>query len=56
MDLTAIKNRMKATWEDGNYARFATYMQPGAIEILKNWQIQAVWNFFRRHILIRLVQ
>jgi 2-polyprenyl-3-methyl-5-hydroxy-6-metoxy-1,4-benzoquinol methylase len=38
-DLAAIKNRMKATWEDGDYAKFATYMQPGAIEILNGWQI-----------------
>ena len=40
-NLTAIKSRMKATWEDGDYARFATYMQPGAIEILENWKIPA---------------
>jgi ubiquinone/menaquinone biosynthesis C-methylase UbiE len=38
-DLSAIKNKMRATWEDGDYAQFATYMEPGAIEILKDWQI-----------------
>ena len=38
-ELAAIKNRMTATWEDGNYAEFATYMEPGAIKILNDWQI-----------------
>ena len=38
-NITAIKNRMKATWEDGDYAQFATYMQPGAIKILEDWKI-----------------
>jgi SAM-dependent methyltransferase len=32
---------MKATWEDGDYAAFATYMEPGAVEILNGWQIPA---------------
>ena len=40
-NLSAIKSRMKATWEDGDYASFATYMQPGAIEILEGWKIPA---------------
>jgi len=39
--MTVIKSNMKATWEDGDYARFATYMEPGAIEILNGWQIPA---------------
>ncbi len=39
--LSAVKGRMKATWEDGDYAAFATYMEPGAVEILDNWQIPA---------------
>lgn len=38
-NLPAIKNKMKGTWEDGDYARFATYMEPGAIEILNGWRI-----------------
>lgn len=38
-DMSAIKNRMKAIWEDGDYAEFATYMQPGAIRILEDWRI-----------------
>ena len=40
-DQAAIRGRMKATWEDGDYAGFATYMEPGAIEILRGWQIPA---------------
>ena len=34
-----IKAKMKATWEDGDYANFAKYMQDGAIEILDSWQL-----------------
>lgn len=34
-----IKARNKATWEDGDYARFATYMEAGAIEILDSWRL-----------------
>ncbi|MDH3899643.1 MAG: class I SAM-dependent methyltransferase [Gammaproteobacteria bacterium] len=40
-DPSAIKGKMKATWEDGDYAAFATYMEPGAVEILDGWQIPA---------------
>jgi ubiquinone/menaquinone biosynthesis C-methylase UbiE len=36
---SAIKGKMKATWEDGDYATFATYMEPGAVEILNGWHI-----------------
>ena len=39
-DLPAVKTKMKATWEDGDYAGFATYMEPGAIDILNGWSIQ----------------
>ena len=39
-DLPAVKTKMKATWEDGDYAGFATYMEPGAIDILNGWAIQ----------------
>lgn len=37
--LEQIKAKHKATWEDGDYAAFAKYMEAGAIEILENWQI-----------------
>jgi ubiquinone/menaquinone biosynthesis C-methylase UbiE len=40
-DPSAIKGKIKATWEDGDYAAFATYMEPGAVEILDGWQIPA---------------
>lgn len=39
-DINTIKSRMKATWEDGDYASFATYMEAGAEEILKSWSIE----------------
>ena len=35
-----IKAKHKATWEDGDYASFARYMEDGAIEILDNWNIK----------------
>jgi SAM-dependent methyltransferase len=38
-DLSAIKSKMKATWEDGDYASFATYMEQGAVEILDGWNV-----------------
>lgn len=38
-ELTVIKAKMKATWEDGDYANFAKYMQAGAVEIIDNWSI-----------------
>jgi len=37
--LGEIKAKMKSTWEDGDYASFAKYMENGAIEILENWSI-----------------
>ena len=39
IDLGAVKQRAKATWEDGDYASFATYMEAGAEEILDSWNI-----------------
>ncbi|MGA7178946.1 MAG: class I SAM-dependent methyltransferase, partial [Thiobacillaceae bacterium] len=38
-DFDVIKARQKATWEDGDYASFAKYMEAGAIEILNGWNI-----------------
>lgn len=38
-DLTAMKSRMKATWEAGDYATFATYMEPGAVDLLNAWGV-----------------
>ena len=39
LDLPTVKAKMKATWMDGDYAEFSTYMEPGAIEVLQGWQI-----------------
>lgn len=39
--LAAIKDKMKTTWMDGDYARFARYMEPGAREILREWNVAA---------------
>jgi len=38
--IDAIKAKMKATWMDGDYARFATYMAPGARKILAEWKME----------------
>lgn len=40
LDMTAVKGRMKATWEAGDYARFATYMEPGAVDMLQAWGVE----------------
>ncbi len=37
--LEAIKAKHKSTWEDGDYATFAKYMEAGAVEVLDNWDI-----------------
>jgi len=38
-NIDTIKSRMKDTWNAGDYGKFATYMEPGALEILKGWGI-----------------
>jgi ubiquinone/menaquinone biosynthesis C-methylase UbiE len=38
-EIKAIKSTMKSTWEAGDYGTFATYMEPGAIEIFMTWNI-----------------
>lgn len=38
-DIQTIKSKHKATWEDGDYANFARYMEDGAIEVLDSWNI-----------------
>lgn len=37
--LETIKQKHKATWEDGDYANFAKYMAAGAVEVLEAWNI-----------------
>jgi SAM-dependent methyltransferase len=34
-EMTALKARLKATWESGDYGHFATYLLPGALEFLE---------------------
>src|SRR4028119_1269171 len=38
-ELGVLKGRLKATWMSGDYGRFATYLEPGALEILERMQI-----------------
>lgn len=39
VDIPALKARLKATWMSGDYARFATYMLDGALELVVRNQI-----------------
>ncbi len=38
-NIDIIKSRMKDTWNAGDYGKFATYMEPGALGILNGWGI-----------------
>ncbi len=38
-NIETVKSRMKDVWNSGDYGKFATYMEPGAIEILNEWKI-----------------
>lgn len=40
-DPETIKAKHKATWEDGDYASFAKFMEDGANEVLEGWDIPA---------------
>lgn len=37
--IDALKARQRATWEDGNYAHFARYMENGAFDIVAKWPL-----------------
>ena len=37
--MDVIKAKQKASWEDGDYARFARFMEAGAVEVLEDWNI-----------------
>jgi len=39
-EMSALKTRLKATWESGDYGHFATFLLPGALEFL---QRLALW-------------
>jgi ubiquinone/menaquinone biosynthesis C-methylase UbiE len=34
-----LKGRLKATWMSGDYGKFATYLEPGALQVLERMQI-----------------
>lgn len=38
-NIDVIKTKMKGAWNAGDYGIFATYMEPGAVEILEGWNI-----------------
>ncbi len=40
-EMEAIKVKMKATWNSGDYGAFAKYMEKGALDLLAGWKIPA---------------
>lgn len=38
-DMLALKQRLKATWESGDYAVFAKYLEPGALDFLERLDV-----------------
>ena len=38
-NIEVIKTKMKEAWNAGHYGTFATYMEPGAVNILESWNI-----------------
>ncbi len=39
-EMEALKVRLRTTWMSGDYAHFAQYLEPGAIDFLKRMQIE----------------
>jgi SAM-dependent methyltransferase len=39
-EMAALKTKLKATWESGDYGHFAMYMVPGALEFLSRIKIE----------------
>lgn len=39
-EMEALKTRLKATWESGDYSHFATYLEPGALEFLSRINVE----------------
>jgi len=39
-EMESLKTRLKATWMSGDYGRFATYLEPGALEFLTRINIE----------------
>jgi ubiquinone/menaquinone biosynthesis C-methylase UbiE len=44
-NIEVIKTKMKEAWNAGHYGTFATYMEPGAVEILESWNIKPGQTF-----------
>ena len=44
-NIHVIKTKMKEAWNAGHYGTFATYMEPGAVEILESWNIKPGQTF-----------
>jgi len=40
-EMSALKTRLKATWESGDYALFAKYLEKGALEFFGRLSIPA---------------
>ena len=40
-EMSALKTRLKATWESGDYARFAKYLEQGALEFFDRLNVPA---------------
>ncbi|WP_412028409.1 class I SAM-dependent methyltransferase [Deinococcus yunweiensis] len=40
-EVQQLKTHLKATWESGNYAHFATYLEPGALAFLDRVAVQS---------------
>lgn len=38
-NIEEVKVKMKNAWNAGDYGKFATFMEPGAVEILSGWNI-----------------
>ena len=39
IDMTELKSKLKTTWMAGDYATFAEYMAPGAVDVIEQWGI-----------------
>ena len=40
-EMQALKTRLKATWESGDYGVFARYLEPGALEFLRRLNLKS---------------
>lgn len=38
-EMATVKDKLKATWMDGDYVSFARFMEAGAVQILEGWAI-----------------